>query len=210
MKIAFTAFPLEKNLKAKKELEKKYGIHKPEDADIIVSLGGDGFVLKSLHEYLKLSKPIFGMNFGNVGFLMNSHSIENLEERIEKAQLLKLKPLIMKTVNPTGQVIKALAINEVSIRREKYQAAKLKIEIDGVTFKITRTNEDGFIVKTIKLKDGDLEYTFHERVKALTKEDFMGMFHRNGLEILDIFGGYNLDKFDPEKSSRLILIGRNT
>jgi 2-polyprenyl-3-methyl-5-hydroxy-6-metoxy-1,4-benzoquinol methylase len=84
------------------------------------------------------------------------------------------------------------------------------IEIDGVTFKITRTNEDGFIVKTIKLKDGDLEYTFHERVKALTKEDFMGMFHRNGLEILDIFGGYNLDKFDPEKSSRLILIGRNT
>jgi hypothetical protein len=84
------------------------------------------------------------------------------------------------------------------------------IEIDGVTFKITRTNEDGYIVKTIELKDGDLEYTFHERVKALTKEDLMGMFYRNGLEILDIFGNYNLDKFDVEKSSRLILIGRNT
>jgi len=133
MKLAFTSFPLEKNLEAKKELEKKYGTHKPEDADIIVALGGDGFVLKSLHEYLKLSKPIFGMNFGSVGFLMNSHSTENLEERIEKAQLLKLKPLIMKTINPTGQEVKALAINEVSIRREKYQAAKLKIEIDGVT-----------------------------------------------------------------------------
>ncbi|MAD12473.1 MAG: NAD kinase [Alphaproteobacteria bacterium] len=133
MKLAFTSFPLEKNLEAKKELEKKYGTHKPEDADIIVALGGDGFVLKSLHEYLKLSKPIFGMNFGSVGFLMNSHSTENLEERIEKAQLLKLKPLIMKTINPTGQEVRALAINEVSIRREKYQAAKLKIEIDGVT-----------------------------------------------------------------------------
>jgi len=147
MKIAFTAFPLEKNLKAKKELEKKYGIHKPEDADIIVSLGGDGFVLKSLHEYLKLSKPIYGMNFGNVGFLMNKYELDNLEYRIEKAQLLKLKPLIMKTVNPTGQAVKALAINEVSIRREKYQAAKLKIEIDG----ITRMEElvcDGIIVST--------------------------------------------------------------
>ena len=87
MKLAFTSFPLEKNLETKKELEKKYGTHKPEDADIIVALGGDGFVLKSLHEYLKLSKPIFGMNFGSVGFLMNSHSTENLEERIEKGEL---------------------------------------------------------------------------------------------------------------------------
>ena len=72
MKIAFTSFPLKKNLEAKKELENKYGIHTPEDADIIVALGGDGFVLKSLHEYLKLSKPIFGMNFGSVGFLMKT------------------------------------------------------------------------------------------------------------------------------------------
>ncbi len=81
-------------------------------------------------------------------------------------------------------------------------------EIDGVNFKITRTYEDGFIVKTIELQDGDLEYTFHERVKALTKEDFMGMFRRCGFEILDTFGNYNLDEFDAEKSSRLILIGR--
>ncbi len=81
-------------------------------------------------------------------------------------------------------------------------------EIEGIHFKITRTNEDGFIVKTIELQDGDLEYTFHERVKALTKEDFMGMFRRCGFEILDTFGSYNLDEFDAEKSSRLILIGR--
>ncbi|MCZ4409227.1 class I SAM-dependent methyltransferase [Cryomorphaceae bacterium 1068] len=81
-------------------------------------------------------------------------------------------------------------------------------EIDGINFKITRTNDDGFIVKTIELQDGDLEYTFHERVKALTKEDFMGMFRRCGFEILDTFGNYNLDDFDAEKSSRLILIGR--
>lgn len=81
-------------------------------------------------------------------------------------------------------------------------------EIDGIKFKITRTNDGGFIVKTIELQDGDLHCTFHERVKALTKEDFMGMFRRCGFEILDTFGNYNLDEFDTEKSSRLIFIGR--
>jgi|TARA_B100001996_G_C18539673_1_gene546428 NAD+ kinase len=147
MKIAFTSFPLEKNIEAKKLLENKYGIYSPEEADIIVALGGDGFVLKSLHQFLKLSKPIYGMNFGSVGFLMNRYDLNNLEERIEKAQLLKLKPLIMKTINPTGQEIKALGINEVSIRREKYQAAKLKIEIDGV-IRMEEVVCDGIIIST--------------------------------------------------------------
>ena len=125
MKICFVSFPLEKNLKAKKELEKKYGACEPEDADYIVALGGDGFILRSLHDYLKLNKPIYGMNFGSVGFLMNNYSKDNLEKRLINAQLTKLKPLIMKTLTPTGQEIKAIYINEVSIRREKYQAAKL-------------------------------------------------------------------------------------
>lgn len=81
-------------------------------------------------------------------------------------------------------------------------------EIEGVVFKITRNYENGFIVKSIEIIDGDNRHTFSERVKALTKEDFMGMFHRNGFEILDIFGNYNLGDFDVEDSSRLILIGR--
>ena len=69
MKINFVSFPLEKNLKAQAELIEKYGNYSPEEADFIVALGGDGFILKSLHDFLKINKPIFGMNFGSVGFL---------------------------------------------------------------------------------------------------------------------------------------------
>ena len=130
MKICFVSFPLEKNLKAQKELSDIYGNCEPEEADYIVALGGDGFVLKSLHNYLKINKPIFGMNFGSVGFLMNEYSRDNLQDRLKNAQLTKLKPLVMKTISPTGNEIKAIAINEISIRREKYQAAKLQVLVD--------------------------------------------------------------------------------
>ena len=126
MKICFVSFPLDKNLKAQNELIDKYGNHSPEDADYIVALGGDGFILKSLHDYLKLNKPIFGMNFGSVGFLMNEYGIDNLDSRLAKAQLTKLRPLVMKTLTPTGQEVKAIAINEISIRRENYQAFRTK------------------------------------------------------------------------------------
>ena len=131
MKICFVSFPLEKNLKAQEELTKIYGNCNPEDADFIVALGGDGFILKSLHDYLKINKPIFGMNFGSVGFLMNEFKTEDLEIRLKNAQLTKLKPLVMKTISPTGKEVKAIAINEISIRREKYQAAKLQIIVDN-------------------------------------------------------------------------------
>tara|TARA_Y100000992_G_C21204123_1_gene462031 strand:- start:147 stop:908 length:762 start_codon:yes stop_codon:yes gene_type:complete len=130
MKICFVSFPLEKNLKAQNELSKMYGNCEPEEADYIVALGGDGFVLKSLHDYLKIKKPIFGMNFGSVGFLMNEYSKDNLENRLKNAQLTNLKPLVMKTISPTGKEVKAIAINEISIRRENYQAAKLQVIID--------------------------------------------------------------------------------
>jgi NAD+ kinase len=94
MKICFVSFPLEKNLKAQEELTKIYGNCNPEDADFIVALGGDGFILKSLHDYLKINKPIFGMNFGSVGFLMNEFKTEDLEIRLKNAQLTKLKPFL--------------------------------------------------------------------------------------------------------------------
>ena len=83
MKISFVAFPLEKNLNAQAELIEKYGNSSPEDADYIVALGGDGFILKSLHDYLKIKKPIFGMNFGSVGFLMNEFKLDGLPERLK-------------------------------------------------------------------------------------------------------------------------------
>ena len=147
MKICFVSFPLDRNLKAQTELVDRYGNCSPEDADYIVALGGDGFILKSLHDYLKINKPIFGMNFGSVGFLMNEYSIDNLDNRLAKAQLTKLRPLVMKTLTPTGQEVKAIAINEISIRREKYQAAKLKVIIDD-EIRMEELVCDGVIVST--------------------------------------------------------------
>ena len=147
MKICFVSFPLDRNLKAQTELVDRYGNCSPEDADYIVALGGDGFILKSLHDYLKINKPIFGMNFGSVGFLMNEYSIDNLDSRLTKAQLTKLRPLVMKTLTPTGQEVKAIAINEISIRREKYQAAKLKVIIDD-EIRMEELVCDGVIVST--------------------------------------------------------------
>jgi len=112
---------------------------------------------------------------------------------------------IAKELKPKGKVVlDFMNVEEVT----KGLVPLEQMDIEGVNFKITRTNEDGFIVKTIEIEDGDREYTFHERVKALTKEDFMGMFHRTDFEILDTFGNYDLDDFDPEKSPRLILIAR--
>ena len=147
MKISFVSFPLEKNLKAQNELIEKYGNCSPEEADFIVALGGDGFILKSLHDYLKIEKPIFGMNFGSVGFLMNEYRLEGLTDRLEKAQLTKLRPLVMKTLSPTGKEVKAIAINEISIRREKYQASKLQIIIDDEV-RMEELVCDGVIVST--------------------------------------------------------------
>ena len=147
MKISFVAFPLEENLKAQIELIEKYGNSSPEDADFIVALGGDGFILKSLHDFLKLNKPIFGMNFGSVGFLMNEFKIDNLIDRLKQAQLIKLRPLVMKTLTPTGKEIKAIAINEISVRREKYQASKLKIIIDD-KIRMEELVCDGLIIST--------------------------------------------------------------
>ena len=147
MKICFQAFPLEKNLKALKDLEDKYGNYPVEEADFIVALGGDGFVLKTLHENIKSLKPVFGMNFGTRGFLMNEYFLDDLEKRLIKAQKIELNPLVMKAISPTGKETKAVAINEISIRREKYQAAKLKIEIDEV-LRMDELVCDGVIIST--------------------------------------------------------------
>ena len=93
--------------------------------------GGDGFMLETLHQYLDRSVPIYGMNRGTVGFLMNSYSEVGLLERVAKAQLTVLKPLKMTAIRIDGSSVEALAINEVSLLREKRFAAKLRISIDG-------------------------------------------------------------------------------
>ncbi|WND02490.1 NAD kinase [Temperatibacter marinus] len=125
----------------------KYNVVSPEDADVIVALGGDGFMLQCLHKNLFSNKPIFGLNRGTVGFLMNDYGENNLMERLEKADKFELHPLRMVATDVQGQVHSYLAINEVSLLRETRQAASMQIIIDGKP-RLTKMVGDGLIVST--------------------------------------------------------------
>ena len=114
---------------AKDNLVKKYKDYSAPEADVIVALGGDGLMLQTLHDNIDEAKPIFGINKGSVGFLMNDYNDDDLLERIESATLTKVYPLQM-TVKTEQEEISAKAINEVSLLRQTYQAAKIKIKID--------------------------------------------------------------------------------
>ena len=130
--VAFVASELTEAQDALKRLKELYPSVAPEEADVIVALGGDGFVLEALHRYMDTKIPIYGMNRGTVGFLMNEYDEDSLIERLEKADASKLKPLRMQAWDINGDKHEALAINEVSLLRETRQAAKLKILIDGI------------------------------------------------------------------------------
>lgn len=121
----------EESLAAQAELDALYQSVPRDEADIIVALGGDGFMLETLHDTLAGSAPIFGMNRGTVGFLMNEYKSDGLLERLEQAQQLILHPLRMRAENSAGETTEALAINEVSLLRETRQAAKIRIHVDG-------------------------------------------------------------------------------
>ena len=129
--MSFTASSAPEALAARDELIALYGNASAEEADVIVALGGDGFMLHTLHETMSSQKPVYGMNCGSVGFLMNDYGTEQLPERIEAALENVLHPLQMTTTNADGTSSIALAINEVYLFRQSYQAAKLKVEIDG-------------------------------------------------------------------------------
>ena len=116
---------------AAKHLAALYGNEKPKDADVIVALGGDGFMLQTLHRFMNSGKLIFGMNRGSVGFLMNEFRDVGLNERIERASPETIRPLEMIAQDANGKAYKANAINEVSLLRQSYQAAKLRIMVDG-------------------------------------------------------------------------------
>lgn len=128
--IAFVATDSEQAQAALVSLEQRYGHVSPEEADIIVALGGDGYMLETLHAHLPLAKPVFGMHRGTVGFLMNEYSEDNLPSRLSKADKVDLHPLKMTTVDASGKESWALAINEVSLLRHSRQAAKLKVFIN--------------------------------------------------------------------------------
>ncbi len=129
-KFAFVAAKNKEAQTALSALKKCYGNVAPEQADVIVALGGDGFMLETMHRYIGDTAPIYGMNRGSVGFLMNQHNETKLEQRIDAAQRVTLHPLRMLAETITGDKVEGLAINEVSLLRETRQAAKISIKID--------------------------------------------------------------------------------
>jgi len=124
-----------------------YGNRPSREADAIVALGGDGLMLQTLHRHMNDHIPIFGMNCGSVGFLMNEYREDNLHERLAHAEVSRIHPLSMIATDCAGKTHKALAINEVSLFRETAQAAKLRISIDG-TVRLQELICDGVLVAT--------------------------------------------------------------
>lgn len=116
---------------AAERLRTRYGEHGLDHADVVVALGGDGLMLQTLHKVMGRDVPVYGMNFGSVGFMMNDFSEEGLTGRLDAAQETQIYPLAMTVLDATGRMQSALAINEVSLFRSTYQAAKLQILVDG-------------------------------------------------------------------------------
>ena len=129
--IAFVASETEEAETARHELSSRYGSVSPEEADIIVALGGDGLMLQTMHRYLRNRIPIYGMNRGSVGFLLNDYHADDLLTRLARAETTVIHPLCMTAYDREGVKHEALAINEVSLFRQIYQAAKLRISVDG-------------------------------------------------------------------------------
>lgn len=130
-KLAFLSSGTEDASAANKKLVSIYGDVSTDDADAIVALGGDGFMLQTQHTFMNSGKPIYGMNKGTVGFLMNEYKPENLRQRVAAALRSKILPLVMTVVDENGETHSAMAINEVSLLRQSYQAASLSITTDG-------------------------------------------------------------------------------
>ncbi|AFO87195.1 MULTISPECIES: NAD kinase [Phaeobacter] len=131
MRIAFLASRAPVAQSAQTEMVRRYGNVPREEADVIVALGGDGFMLDTLHETIDLPAPVYGMNRGTIGFLMNEYSASGLLARLQAAEEEIINPLSMVAMDGEGRSHRALAINEVSLLRAGPQAAKLKISVDG-------------------------------------------------------------------------------
>ena len=148
-KIAFLGSDKPEAKKAKAALVKIYGNSDAADADVIVALGGDGFMLETLRKYMTLIKrglPIFGMNQGTIGFLMNRYDTADLLDRLSNAEGAKISPLKM-TAQARGGHVEALAINEISLLRQTRQAAHIRISIDE-DIRLERLMADGILVSS--------------------------------------------------------------
>jgi NAD+ kinase len=147
MRIAFVASDVPEAQAALLQLRGQFSHTDPDHADIIVALGGDGLMLQVLHRFMGQGKAIYGMNRGSVGFLMNDFRVENLMERIKDAERSIIHPLIMRATDTNQRVYEARAINEVSVFRQSYQAAKLALSVDG-RMRMDELIADGVLVAT--------------------------------------------------------------
>ena len=147
MKFYFTSSNTKVALNAKKKFINKFSQYRPTESDVIIPIGGDGFLLKCLHDYNHLNKPFYGINYGSIGFLMNNQNEKKLDKIIKSSQKIELKALEMKAKDVKGKYYKSIAFNEVSLMRQTQQAAKINIKINN----IKRMNQlicDGVMVST--------------------------------------------------------------
>ena len=147
LKIAFVASTSEEAQRALAQLTQDYGQVAPDDADVIVALGGDGLMLQTLHARMRAVKPIYGMHRGTVGFLMNEYNVRHLRGRLAKARETLIHPLLMRATDASGAIHEHHAINEVAVFRQTYQAARLRILIDDRE-RMAELVADGVMVAT--------------------------------------------------------------
>ena len=146
-KPVFLASSNNEAIQQKKVLEDQYGKNSLDNADVVVVLGGDGFMLEAIKSHMSQNLPLFGLNYGSVGFLMNTSNNDNLIKRINLSQSIQIAPLSMKVQSVDGSHHEAIAINEVSLLRETHQASKIKISIDDKV-RLDELICDGILIST--------------------------------------------------------------
>jgi NAD+ kinase len=146
-KPVFLASSNNEAIEQKKALEEQYGINSLDNADVIVVLGGDGFMLEAIKSHMSHNLPLFGLNYGSIGFLMNASNKDDLIKRINLSQSIVIAPLSMKVKSYDGNSHEAIAINEVSLLRETHQASKIKISIDDKV-RLDELICDGILIST--------------------------------------------------------------
>ena len=158
-RIHFVASQVRPASEAAEKMQKRYGQSDVNDADVIIALGGDGFMLRTLHRFIRTDRPVFGMKIGNVGFLMNRYSEDDLMQRLAAARAVNLNPLRMDVQTGAGTETSALAINEISLLRQTNQAAHIRILINDI-IKVEHLVCDGVLLATAA---GSTAYNFSVR-----------------------------------------------
>ncbi len=147
MKFTFFASRKPRAQKALEELKSRYKAVEPEVAEAIIVLGGDGTMLSALHHFVDYQAPLYGMNLGTLGFLLNTYNLEKLPERVKAAQKFKIHPLQMEVIDKHGQKHREVAFNEVSLLRETHNSAKIRIDVNDKR-RIPELVCDGIIIAT--------------------------------------------------------------